>query len=220
MTREFLRKKVEIIVFILMILGIMSPLRARVQFVVSASSFERAIGKTPYAVVLFYNHDRAMRKADSDLYVHNTQLEAIFKGASDRSIYQQAEIQFLMINVAKSRLTTIAADYGFNKFPVCVLFKNGMPMVTPQRQRAVIEGFFHAEQLHSLINSCWGKDIEMALKDKREERREIARERAYYAPSLSFGWGYPSYYGGWGYPYGGYGYWGRPYRRFGFGIGF
>lgn len=222
MKRVAVRKKAEIVVFMLMLLGLMSPLKSKVRSVTSALSFERIVGKVPYGVVMFYDHDRAIRKTNPKVFMQNARLEELFKGVGERGAYQEAGIQFLSVNVSKNRLIALAQGYGFTQFPLFVLFKNGMPVTDKQGNKATISGFVTTEQLHEFIGNHWDKDIEQTIKRKQEVRREIERERALYAPALSVGWGYP--FGGWGYPYGGWyggGYgWGRPYRRFGFGIGF
>ena len=202
-----LRKKAEIVVFILMLLGLASPLQARVNAISSALSFERIVGKSPYVVAMFYEQDRAMRKINNRLFVQNARLQELFKAVSERGAYQEASIQFLSINVSKSRLMALAQDYGFTNFPVFVLFKNGMVVGDARERKAILNGFVTAEKLHEFIGGYWDKDIEKTIKNKQEIRREVERERALYGPALSIGWGYP--FGGWGYPYGGW--YGRGY---------
>jgi len=214
----FLRKKAEYILFFIMLLGLLTPLNARVRTVKSSALFNSIVGKSSLAVVLFYDHDRAIRRANPDLFEQNVQLESTFKTVASRGAYQEAGIQFLLANVSRSNLLSTARSYGFKEYPVCVLFKNGRPVPMKSGQRSIIHDFFTAEQLHNMINTLWVDEIDQRIQEKQEERREIARERALYSPSIGFGvgYGYP-YYGGWGYPYYG-GYWGRPRVRFGIGF--
>lgn len=205
-----LRKKAEIVVFVLMLLGLISPIEGRVNALSSALSFERIVGKSPYVVAMFYDQDRAIRKTNNQLFVQNTRLQDLFKAVSERGAYQEANIQFLSINVSKGRLMALAQDYGFTNFPLFVLFKNGMTVDDARGRKAILNGFVTGEKLHEFIGGYWDKDIEKTIKNKQEIRREVERERALYRPVLGIGWGYP--FGGWGYPYGGwYG------RRYGYG---
>lgn len=211
-----IRKKVEIVTFIIMLCSLLSPAHAKVRTIESNTSFNKLIGRYSHSVVLFYDINRTMKKSNPDLYAQNKRLESIFKTVADRGAYQEAGIQFFLVNISKDGLLSIARDYGFNDYPVCVLFKNGTPLSSKNYgQKTVIHGFFDAERLHAIINDYWGSDIDQMVQERQEERKEIERERASYVPSIGFGYGYP-YYGGWGSYYGGY--WGRP--RFGFGIGF
>lgn len=214
-----LRKKIEFTIFLIMLCSLFSQTQAKVRTVKSDAAFNEVIGRYSHSVVLFYDSDRAMRKSDPNMYAQNNRLEATFKAVANRGAYQEARIQFFLVNVSKDGLWSTAQGYGFKDYPVCVLFKNGRPLSTNQAQKSIIRGFFNADQLHAVINTCWGDDIDQLVQERQEERREIDRERAAYAPSIGFGFGYGGYpyYGGWGYPYYG-GYWGRP--RFGFGIGF
>lgn len=210
MNGVLVRKKIEIGIFILMLLGLMVPVKAKIRTITSAVSFERIVGKRPYVVAMFYEQDRAMRNNNYQLFKQNGRLEELFKAVSERGAYQEAGIEFLSVNVSKNRLIALARDYNFTNFPVFVLFKNGMPVGSRDQGKAILNGFVTAEKLHEFIGSYWNKDIETTIKNKQEERKEIERERALYRPAISIGWGYP--YGGWGYPYGGwYG------RRFGYG---
>ena len=215
----FLRKKAEFIIFLIMALGLLSPLQARVRTVKSTALFNNIIGKSSLAVVLFYEHDRAIRRANPNLFEQNAQLESTFKAVASRGVYQEAGVQFILANVSRSTLLSTARDYGFKEYPVCVLFKNGRPVPMRSGQQSILRSFFTADQLHSMINALWADEIDDRVEDRQEERRERARERALYSPSIGFGvgYGYPYYGGGWGYPYYS-GYWGRP--RVGLGIGF
>lgn len=214
MRHIFLRKKIELIVFFIMIIGLMNPIDAKIREMRSSTGFNSVVGRYSHAVVLFYDHSREIKKSNPEQYSQNNRLETVFKTVAGRGAYEEAGIQFLLVNVAKSGLWSTARDYGFKDYPVCVLFKNGSPL-----SDSSIRGFFGAEQLHTLINTVWGDDIDQLVQQKQEERREIERERALYGPSIGFGFGYPYYGRGWGYPYyGGYGYWRRPGFSFGFGI--
>ncbi|MDP3888960.1 MAG: thioredoxin family protein [bacterium] len=207
-------KGVKILIFgaiLLSLAGILSTIDARDRSPRSADKrFHRLIKRQELAVVMFYNRNGSRAST----------LESMFSATSRKPSYRDAEVEFLTINVAKERSSSLARDFDVRQVPAFIVFKDGIPV-----SKEHLSGFVSREQLTSFIDKHIEDRIKDIIEEKAEARKRAAEERRYYRPYIGFSYGYPyygypyygyPYYGsGWGYPY----YWGRGYRPYG-GVGF
>jgi len=180
----------------------------------SGNNFYKHIGASELAVVLFYGKDirknRHSRHSGSRQdnyrgpnYDGDGSIERIFEGMSQVPRFKEGRVRFIMVNIEREKLSSIADDFRVEVIPTVMIFEDGKPIVK-DRKSAMLEGDISSEQLRSFIDENCGTRISTIIHDRAEARREAA-ERSYYY----WGMGYPYYY--WNYPYYGYrwggGYW-------------
>lgn len=169
----------------------------------SERRFERAL-QNDLTVALFYMG----KSGDKELNRSIKDLRKTFKRVSKTDPFNYAELMFVNADLSKSKLETLADDYGVPQpevdNPIIVLFKGG-------KQIAAENGFLSSPDIRKFIKKYFGKDIDSITKqkDKRRQRRlEESRRRAY---DRSYRWPYYGYgHYGWGWPHYGYGW---RYRR-------
>jgi thioredoxin-related protein len=141
------------------------------------------------AIVMFYHDEK------NDKNTHAAKKN--FQAASRNEPY----VAFIYANIDKDDILSTAQEFGAQKFPTYMLFKNGKGVVQKP-------GFMSKYAIIDFIERHFKSDINKILKLRREQaqrRAEQARiNAAYWGPYWGFGWGWG------GYPYGG-GYWGAPY---------
>lgn len=180
----------------------------------SERKFSDKLMKHRLAVAMFYRDDKVIRE---DIQVGRLidKIERIFDSLGKWGRYQDGDVIFLSVNVAKGNLDELADAYNITKLPAFLLFKNGVPLRDDQGKVIMWLPFLSEvteRALSTFIEKHLQADIDRNIRDRAEElrrRREAAAWWAYY---------YGPYYG----PYWGYGpyYYGRPYGYVGFGIGF
>jgi|GEM_PF-2076488 len=204
--------------FIWLFIGIITAVGTRSSIIAkytstkSERSFTKQAGKYRFTVALFYKEDRETRR-DRELRHKIRRFKEILKSVSTRDAYEDADMQFIAVNVASRRAQDLAIDFQIGDQPAIILFEDGAPY---KKNNNIIRqnGFLTREQLVTLIDNTWGDKIEQAIKQKVQRERQRRRERRYYSggPSVSFGIGFG---GGYGYPYwGGYPYYGWGYRPY------
>lgn len=200
-------KKVALCVFLAV-----GSMHAKDKRVKSADAFDLMLARAPYSVVLFYDRSRDnMRDPETRNMI--TSLESMFRSLSKTPDYEEAELQFLRVDVSRRDMDTVSERFGVKSYPTVLLFLDRQPLV----QR--LSGTVYREQLQQLIEENLKEKMNEIKQGKQEQRKralERARIRAYQ-------WGGPFWYGGY-YPYwhsGYYPYWwyGRgPYYGFHFGF--
>jgi hypothetical protein len=204
--------KVERRMLILLISAITIPsASAKDRPVRSADSFDSMLARAPYSVVFFYDKSRETRK-DPATRGAIKGLETMIRSLSKDPGYQEADLQFLRVDIARRNLSELAQRYRVQTFPTAILF------LGREATGSRLVGKLYRDQLRALINRTFKTQMQSILKEKEEKRKrdlERARIRAYNAASWGPYWGWGS---GYGYPYwGGYGgSWGRPGIYFGF----
>jgi len=185
---------------------------AKVARVRSSSSFNKALDRAPFNIVMMYELDKGMRKKNRKIYDQMVRMEKLFKDASENPYLKTGNVQFIAANVAQENLEAEVNEFQVTEFPTFILFKDDKPL-----QGARLTGFLGAQEIQEFIHNHFDKDIQRIIKRKKElaELREAQRQANQPAIGFYAGYGpgyYGPYYGGWGwggYPYyegyGGYG---------------
>jgi len=207
--------------FIIIVLSIVSSAQLidarsrRAKTIKSERSFDK-YARRGLTAVLFYKQGKRPRRKEEmaraqweKLNDKNDNLIAMFSAASKNFLYEEGDLDFAVVNVARrDELAQIARQYGVATFPTIVLLNFGNQIQSKLGASAKLSGYVTQSQLNRFIKNSIGQKLEKRKKQKaeyRKKRLEQARIRAYYAPYYSPYWGY-----GWGYPYWGFG-WGYPY---------
>lgn len=205
-------------------MGVLKNVLAKHTSAKTERKFNRMIKNPKYnlAIALFYESEKRMRRENPELYRKLKNLKSMFKDASKVFKYEDADLLFMTINLARPKNQGLQSRYNIASTPVFMLFKDGYPYKDKAGNALILEGSPTRPQLQAFIDKNFEEDIEKNRRrnqEIRQKRIEQARARAYY-----WGWGYP--YGGWGYGgwgrpwgwggYGGWGYggWGRGYRGY------
>jgi len=191
-----------------------------VKRITSEKSFEKYARKGLVAV-LFYEQGRKPRrrgdateqerKAWDVLEDKNDDYLAMLKAASDRYLYEEGDLSFAAVDLAREPELRQQADFTVRTTPTVMLFNFGIPIRDSFGNPVQLTGFATQSDLYNFIDSNVGEKLKERKEEKakiRKRKLEEAKIRSYYAPYFYWGYGYP-YYWGWGYPYYGYrwGYW-------------
>jgi len=179
----------------------------------------------PFIVALFISLDKRDPSKDK-----NNQQKNEFMYASGDRFYTQANVQFLLIDMQRKELNSLASTFKVNQLPSIILFKDGNPLRNNNKKLIVLTGFSNEDTIKDFIDRNLAKDIEKysdwldQIRKDEQRQREIDREN--YRPYLNYSIGFPGYgypacnYGwpyntGYGYNCGNYGYCGYPSFSFG-----
>jgi len=213
MNKKAILKNILYLFLAFSVMGVLKNVLATHTSVKAQRKFNRMIRNPKYnlAIVLFYASAKRMRKENKELYEKLQSLKSMFKNTSKVFKYDDADLLFMTVNLARKKNQDLQEMYKIQATPVCMLFKDGYPYKDKAGKLQYLGGFPKRPQLQALINRNFQEDIERNRKrnkEIREKRIEQARARAYYWGGYG-GWGY----GGWGYG----GYWGRPWGWGGYG---
>lgn len=171
--------------------------------------FEKLINKYQYSVVCFapsdvvLDGDRSNHEKRRELRSEFKSLEEKVRAAADRGNmkrYLTKDVGFMVVDVASKRAREVDVEYALDKFPTCLVFKQGelaksTSLFAPTSSRQIV----------ALLEKNFGPELEKMTKDRREDERLAREERIASVYSYPmYGWGGPYYYGGY------YG-WRRPY---------
>jgi thioredoxin-like negative regulator of GroEL len=159
-------KKVTIVIsaFLLLVHGVSD---AKMKSVKSRRDFEQTIAKDSMVVALFYN------ESDKGL----TQM---YEDVSKVQKYDEADVIFLRVNVARSELSQLAQLYHVTTMPTFLFFHKG-------KQVTSVSGNISRTQLQSSIDQYFGTEITQYISGKNvRNSNRLAQEKeswkVYYYP--------------------------------------
>ena len=186
--------------FMVLSIGITYAIFAREITVRSDRKFDQLVIRHNYAVVMFYQSDKKVRK-DPTFKRKMDRLENIFKSLSERYKYEEGDLVFLKVNIAKNDLAMVSRDLDVTQVPAFLLFEDGESIKGNIGKPVSLVGFISRDDLGMFIDAHLGEQIEEIVEEKekiRKQRREEARLQSY-----SYPYSYPySYYPYGYYPYG------------------
>lgn len=185
---------------------------AREKRVNSEGEFQQETRRFPPSVVFFYT-SRFDKKTEREYGQQLKEAQRVFDRVAKMGRYENAGVGFFSVDVAKERLVTLKKRYGIKEVPVYMLFFKGKPFKNVENQLVKRTVFLDQDELISLVERHFGKDITGYLKE-RARLRQREREESSNRWSPYFYWGYGGGYP-WGYPY----YYYQPGPSFGFSIG-
>lgn len=192
--------------------------------------FYRVIKNAPFVVALFMSLDKHSPNREEVL-----QQRSDFGYVSSKRFYSDGDVLFMIVDLSKRGLETLAKTFKISQSPTILLFEYEVPVKNKEGELITLKGFADDQSIDSFIDDFLGSSIEDYIQRKAEIRQE-QRERfeaaqEYNRPSLYYGIGFPG--GGYGgypacdysWPYNtGYGYncgnWGYyyGYPSFNFGV--
>lgn len=150
--------------------------------VYSVRRFDDMIQSAPFAVVVLYNESDStpvwqQRK--------NDRLEDALESVSRDRLYQDADVEFVMLNVADGKLQDVAKDFGVTQFPSVLLFKNGYAVERGSRPTQ-LSGYAGSSSLKGFINN----HLRTAMHDYVDDQRPVYVRRPHRARYHYYGYPY------------------------------
>ena len=153
---------------------------AKVRAIESVRDFNQRLAQQGICVVLFY--DSGDRR-DSLTRKKIKQLNYMFEEVGSTPTYDDADIIFAKVNVARKALGDIATKYDVKAFPTFMLFKDGRSCKNKSGRAAILSGFVGSEALKSFIERYCGKEIERLETVKNNEKtRRVSKEKSSWLP--------------------------------------
>lgn len=127
---------------------------------------DHLVHKRKFLVTVFYDS-----KINSKQVVAQMQHEV--KTLAHTSLYQQAGVFFILVDLSHARFDSMRDRYGVMQVPTVMLFHDGMPVLTEHGSPVIVEGAFSKEQLNSRILHYLGQQInDQAAHERNIKNRE------------------------------------------------
>lgn len=147
-------------------------LHAKVRTVMARRDFEQTVAKGPMVVALFYENE----KGNTTMRNQNKGLIRMYEDLSKYRLYDDADIIFLKVNVARKDLAELAKLYGVGTIPTFIFFKDGQRMMDHRGSVADLQGFVSRADLQSFIDMHYGEQIKKYVANKENRRQQIIAE--------------------------------------------
>jgi thioredoxin-related protein len=102
----------------------------------------------------------------------------MYDDVSDYRLYDDADVMFLKVNVARKELADVAHLYGVQTTPTIIFFSNGQRLLDAQEIPVALTGFVIRPDLQSLIDQYYGQEVQRRIENKEEKRRQIVQEES------------------------------------------
>lgn len=164
---------------------------AKVRSIMTRRDFERSLSRGYMVVALFYE----AQKNNRELNGKNKELFRMYEDVSRYQPYDDADIIFVKVNVARDDLDKLAVLYGVVRTPTFIFFKKGEYLVDTQGNPIIKEGFISRADVQSVIAYCCDDDIKRYVAQKEKRRNDILEQeneswKPYYYPRDVFVRGY------------------------------
>jgi len=187
-------------------LSALFSLNARVQTVRSTAQLLQRLSAAPYSVAVFYRKDKSVARNPHERQ-QITDMQIMMRSISDDPLYKNADLQVLLVDVARSSLLAALPLFHIRTLPTTIVFIGRQP-VTER-----LAGFVDRAQLTQTINQSLDKLMKERMKQKEYQLKQDVEKAKIRSFDQAYMWGsYWAPYWNWGYaPFWGSGW--RPYDR-------
>jgi hypothetical protein len=147
-------------------------INAKVRSVGTHRDLEKALSHNHMVVALFY----AEEKNNKQMRNSYKNLHRMYEGISSYTPYDDADIAFIKLNVARNELADFPALYGINSIPSFVFFLGGKVLLDKNKNAVTLNGFVSRADLQALINTYYGPAINQAIIHKEEKIKQVQQE--------------------------------------------